>query len=165
MARPCTVCTGKRRAEVDAALGAGTPMLRIARNTGHPRATIERHAEKCVPRAVELATSVVGLADLISGAGLATEAASIYTETRKILTEAKGARDLRTALDAIGRALDGLSLLGKLTGRLKPETSVNVAVLLADPAWQQTQAAIVDALRPFPGAREAVLAALPSGDR
>lgn len=126
MARPCTICTGTKRAEVDAALTGGEATGRLAARTGIPQTTIRRHAESCVPKAVALAAGAAGLGDLLSGAGIAGEVVSLYGQASEILAETRKAKDLPTALAGIGKALDCLSLLGKLTGKLGPDATVNV---------------------------------------
>lgn len=124
--RPCTVCTGPKREEVNAAIAAGKSIKSIAANSGHPRTTIRNHAETCVPKAVALAAGAAGLGDLLSGAGIAGEVVSLYGQASEILAETRKAKDLPTALAGIGKALDCLSLLGKLTGKLGPDATVNV---------------------------------------
>lgn len=126
MARPCTICTGKKRAAIDEALAAGTPTLAIAANTGVPETTVRRHGDRCVPKMVRLASAAAGIEDLITGAGIAGEVIGLYGQVGEILGEARKARDLPTALAGIGKALDCLSLLGKLTGKLGPDATVNV---------------------------------------
>lgn len=158
MARPCTICTGGKRAEVDSALSSGVPILTIAGNTGHPRTTIKNHADKCVPKSVALAVGAAGLGDLLSGAGIAGEVVSLYGQASEILAETRKAKDLPTALAGIGKALDCLSLLGKLTGKLRPETQVNV--LVTSPDWLAMRERIADALEPYPLALEAVKEAM-----
>jgi hypothetical protein len=152
--RPCTVCTGKKRDEVNAGIRAGTPLGRIAADTGVPETTLRRHSETCVPKTVALAAAAVGIGDLVSGAGIAAEAVGLYGQVTEILAEARGAKDLQTALNGIGRALDCLTLVGKLTGRLRPETQVNV--LHASPDWLAMRERIADALEPYPDALDAV---------
>lgn len=149
----CSIDCHPRRAEIDAAVSRGAKLAPISRDFAVSVDALRRHVKTCNPRSMELAASAVGLSDLISGAGLTAEAASVYLETRKILAEAKGAKNLKTALDAIGRALEGLALLGRMTGRMKPDTQVNVLVM---PEWLGLRDRILDALEPFPDALAAV---------
>jgi len=78
------------------------------------------------PKSVALASAAAGFSDLMSGAGIAGEVIGLYGQVGEILGEARGAKDLPTALAGIGKALDCLSLLGKLTGKLGPDATVNV---------------------------------------
>lgn len=161
MARPCTICKGKwkdRRESVDSGLKAGAPIGGIAADTGVPETTVRRHAETCVPKAVALAVGAVGLSDLISGAGIAGEVVGLYGQVGEILAEAKTAKDLPTALAGIGKALDCLTLLGKLTGKLRPDTQVNV--LVTSQEWLALRGRIVKALAAHPEARRDVLEAM-----
>lgn len=156
MARPCTVCTSGRRAEVDEALSRSGATSRVAANTGIPLSTLRRHATACAGRAVALAVSAARLDDLESGIGLTREAVDLQRRTIAILTEAEGSRQLGTALGAIREARGNLELLGKLTGRIRPEVQVNVGVILGSPAWQTVEAALLDELEAVPGALEAL---------
>lgn len=158
MPRPCTVCTGKRRDEVNAGIKAGRSFEDIAADTRHPWTTIRDHAKRCVPKQVALAAAAAGIGDLVSGAGIAAEAVGLYGQVTEILAEARGAKDLPTALNGIGRALDCLILVGKLTGKLRPETQVNV--LVTSPEWLAMRERIAVALEPHQLALEAVREAM-----
>lgn len=74
------------------------------------------------------------------------------------LETAEAAEDIKTALLAIKELRELVRLWGELDGKISAAPQVNI---LISPEWIQLRAVIVTALRPHPGALEAVLAALP----
>jgi hypothetical protein len=110
------------------------------------------------PKALALVEAALGRRELASGIGLGEEVADLRFEALDILRSAKEAKDLRTALDAIRTALSCLETIGKLTGKLRPDTQVNVLVTSTE--WLAMRERIVAALAPFPEAATAVQEAL-----
>ncbi len=78
------------------------------------------------PKAMALASEAIGMRDLAAGLGLNEEARDLYDRTIRILGQAEDAKKLPVALLAIREARGNLELLGKLTGKLGPEATVNV---------------------------------------
>jgi len=152
--RPCTVCTGPKKDEVNAAIAAGKSIKSIAATSGHPRTTVRNHAESCVPRSLALAAGAAGLDDLAAGIGLGHAAVDLQRRTLAVLTKAETTEQLPVALDAIRTARLNLELLGKLTGKLRPDTQVNV--LVTSPDWLAMRERIAIALEPYPEALAAV---------
>lgn len=106
-----------------------------------------------------LAAEAVASRDLAAGLGLNEEARELYLEARSILAEARESKKLREALDGIGRALSCLELLGKLTGKLKPEAGTQINILV-NPEWIALEERIGLALKPHPEALAAVREAI-----
>jgi hypothetical protein len=132
----------------------GEPCGAIVTDYDVAERALQRHMAKHAVKTMNLAAQAVGGRDLASGLGLNEEARELYIETREILAETRVAKDLPTALAGIGRALDCLTLLGKLTGKLRPESQVNV--LVTSPDWLAMRERIATALEPYPDALEAV---------
>lgn len=156
--RPCTVCAHPDLGEINSALARGGKYLTLSRRFGVSRDALRNHGSQHIPKAMALAAEALGSRDLAAGLGLNDEARELYIEARSILAEARAAKKLREALDGIGRALNCLELLGKLTGKLRPETQVNV--LVTSPDWLAMRERIADALEPYPLALEAVKEAM-----
>lgn len=156
--RPCTVCTHPDLNEINAALARGGKFLPLADRYGLSRGALRNHANEHIPKVMAMAAEAIGGRDLAAGLGLNEEARELYIETRSILADARAAKDLPTALAGIGRALSCLELLGKLTGKLKPDTQVNV--LVTSQEWLTMRERLLDALEPFPEAGDAVRRAL-----
>lgn len=161
MARPCTVCVGKRRAEVDRMLANSTPVAQIARLVAISKDTIHRHAKQCSAKAVAIADRAMALQDLAAGIGLAVETVDLQRRTLDILTKAEKTKKLTTALTAIREARGNLELIGKFTGKLKPDApAMTLNVFLGSPDWQRLESILLDALKPYPPALEAAGQAL-----
>lgn len=54
-----------------------------------------------------------------------------------------------------------LELLARLRGELTTTTVINLSVVLSSPQWRAHQATMLEALRPFPDALAAFVAAMP----
>ena len=154
MGRPCTVCESPALSEINTALARGGKYLTLSRRFGVSRDALRNHGSEHIPKAMALAAEAIGSRDLAAGLGLNDEARELYIEARSILAEARAAKKLREALDGIGRALNCLELLGKLTGKLKPETQVNVLVTSGE--WLAFRDRLYATLERFPDALAAV---------
>ena len=71
--------------------------------------------------------------------------------------KAETAGDLRTALAGIRELVRIVELTAKMIGELDERPQVNVLVA---PEWLTVRAALLDALRPYPDARQAVASRL-----
>ena len=60
--------------------------------------------------------------------GLLGQLKDLQGRTLGILTQAEEAKDLRTALQAVGQARGNLELLAKVTGELQQEGTLNLVV-------------------------------------
>lgn len=108
---------------------------------------------------MEKAALAIGMRDLAAGLGLNEEVIDLQARTLAILTRAeKQAKTHTRALLAIREARANLELLGKFTGKLRPDSQVNV--LVTSPDWLAMRERIAAALSPYPEAREAVLKAM-----
>lgn len=108
---------------------------------------------------MEKAAVAIGMRDLAAGLGLNEEVINLQERTLAILTRAeKQAKTHTRALLAIREARANLELLGKFTGKLRPDTQVNV--LVTSPDWLAMRERIASALGPYPDARAAVMKAL-----
>lgn len=82
---------------------------------------------------------------------------SIQRRTLGILDQAEDTGRLGTAVMAIREARGNLELLAKLVGELDDRPQVNVLIA---PEWISLRTRLLEALRPYPEARIAVLAAI-----
>jgi len=74
-----------------------------------------------------------------------------------ILTKAETANDWRISLSAIREAKNLVELLARLMGELDDRPQINV---LISPEWAEVRAVMLQALAPYPEARQALAAAL-----
>jgi hypothetical protein len=88
-------------------------------------------------------------------ADIAGQLEDLRAKTLRILDQAKSAKNLKTALHAVGEARKILELRGKLEGKLQEGTTVRVSFMTVK-QWHQIEATIFERLKPFPAARQAV---------
>jgi hypothetical protein len=150
MARPCSVCGHAQRSEIDKALVANESYREVSRRYGLSVPAVGRHAKGHVGKAIERAVAR-------REETLVQQIERYRVRLETSLTGAESAEDWR-GVAALAREVRGfLELVARLTGQLRPDSQVNVAVIGFDPTLQ---ARIVRALAPFPGARQAVVAVL-----
>ena len=156
MPRVCSICTHAQRADIDAALVRRDSLRDIAGRFGVSRSALARHSDEHLGPALAKAQDaheethaldVLKQLRAINGACLA------------ILQEARQQRDAHTALKAVDRIQRQIELQAKLLGDLDEAPTVQVAVLTS-PEWVATRAALMEALRPYPDAQQAVSRAL-----
>lgn len=150
MARTCTICAHPQREAIEQALVAGGAMRPLAALYRVSPDAIERHAASHLPQALSKAQDA---AEVAHADDLLGQLKDLQGRTLGILTQAEEAKDLRTALQAVGQARSNLELLAKITGELQQEGTVNLVV---SPEWVQVRATLISALAPFPDAAVAV---------
>lgn len=156
--RPCTVCRHSDRRTMELAVTRGEEVAAVSRRfAGVSDDSLRRHMASHARKAMVMASAAIGRRDLASGLGLTEEASDLYDRTVRILDEAERAKKLPVALLAIREARGNLELLGKFTGKIKPETQVNVLVM---PEWLSLRDRILAALEAHPAALAAVQEAM-----
>lgn len=150
MARTCTICTHPERQAIDQALVAGTPKRDVSALFRVSEDAMTRHAAAHLPQALSKAQEAKEVAQ---GDDLLGQLKDLQGRTLGILTQAEEAKDLRTALQAVGQARGNLELLAKVTGELAQEGAVNILIA---PEWVRVRATLIGALTPYPEARVAV---------
>ena len=153
--RPCTVCTHRDRRDIEARAAGGDKARSISMDFGISEQALSRHLATHAIRSMEKAAMAAGAKDLAAGLGLNEEVIDLQARTLAILTKAeKSAKTHSRALLAIREARANLELLGKFTGKLKPETQVNV--LVASGEWLAFRDRLYATLERFPDALAAV---------
>lgn len=157
--RICPMCESPDRADFDRRLKSGelTP-VELAKTFRVPYLKAYNHYRRHVLGATTLrekgvqARKVLAYADDLIGAS---------REVREKLAELEGlARDggeLSEILSVIDRQIKAIETQAKIAGKIQDST---VNVLVQNPTFINLQAVILQALEPFPEAREAVIAAL-----
>ena len=154
MPRTCTVCSHSAREAIDEALVEGVAFPALAAKYGVSKDALFRHKAKHLPAKLVKAQAAEEVAQADS---LLDQVRDLQARAHRILDKAESAGDLRTALGAIREARGNLELLGKLAGELEQEGTVNIHL---NAEWLELRVVILDALRPFPGARRSVMRAI-----
>lgn len=155
----CVICDHPDRSVFELAVARReTTVSAVARKLGLHHSTSQYHFAEHVPKALEAASQALARQTLSAGLALDEEMADLYHRTIAILDTAERTRKLALALGAIREARGNLELIARMTGRLKPDTQVNVLVTSAE--WIAMRDRILDALEPYPEALAAVLRAV-----
>jgi hypothetical protein len=96
-------------------------------------------------------------ADVRHAIDVVTQLKAINGATLAILKEARDDKNGDLALKAVDRIQRQLELQSKLLGELNDGTTINITV---NAEWLELRSLIVQAVQPYPEAREAVLEAL-----
>lgn len=151
MPRQCSCCSHPERAEVERELIAGTPYRDLAGRFGLSRTSLARHSANHLGP-MSAATNRARERDLF------TETERIIAVVDGVLQRAERAGDDKLLLLAVREARGNLELLAKLRGAIDERPQINV--LLAAPEWLPIFAAIRRVLVRYPGAVDAVDAAV-----
>lgn len=183
MPKRCTICSHKRRLEIDRALVGGTPYRELVKRYGVSLGSLSRHRENHLVRVLRDAGREIARKEIeelrslgIEGAerraeveeeiaeeaeaarahaaDLLGELRAIYSRTVRILEKAEEDGESGTALRAIRECRGTLELLAKMVGELEDGVHLNVA-LVESPEWGRVRTALLDALQGHPEAREA----------
>ena len=150
MARICSICTHEQREAIDAALIAGEPYRNIAKRWGVSTAALSRHLRR------HLVALLAGRQE-VDADNLLVQVADLQRQAQVIKDKAEAAGDLKTALQGVRELVRIVELLAKLRGELDMRPVVNV---LLSPQWVTVRAVLLEALSPYPEARQAAAAAL-----
>jgi len=152
--RVCTICTHPDREAIDAALVAGDGFASIAREYAVSQDAVARHRAGHLP---ERMARTPKAAEVAHADDLLGQVRALRSKAMSILLAAERQGDLRTALAGIREARACLELLLEVEGEIDRRPVVNVLVA---PEWLAVRAELLDVLRGYPDARQAVAARL-----
>lgn len=149
MPQVCSLCRHPQKAEVNAALVAGSdPLRHIAARFGTSTGSLRRHREH-IPRALCRAAEAAAETEADD---LLERTRTLETAARRLLRKAEEDGDLRAAIAAVKAALDVVELLHRVAAEQKSEAGA----LVSSSEWRALRERIYDALERFPEALEAV---------
>ena len=150
----CTVCRHADRHAVDRELLASVPFRNIAARFGLSTGALQRHHRE------HLASDLVrakDAEDLANADALLQEVRRLHQHAAGILADAEANGDGRLALSAIREARTTLELLAKLLGEIDSAPKVSISMTND---WAAVRGALLEALAPYPDARQAAAARL-----
>jgi hypothetical protein len=154
MPRKCTVCEHEKVEEINRLLLEGVSLRDLAGRYSVSKTALHRHKESHLPAELTKAQEAREIAKADS---LLDQVAELRDKALSILDKAEQAGDLRTALQGVREAKGCLELLARLQGELQEQATVNI---LINPQWLSLRTVILEALEPYPEARQAVARAL-----
>jgi hypothetical protein len=149
MPQRCSICLHPDRDAIDRDLLARRPYRHIAARYGTSTGALQRHKEH-LPVALTQAQEAEAVAQ---GDDLLAQVRTLQAKAERILSQADAEGKLTVALQAVREARGCVELLGKLMGALEGRTTVNVWTA---PEWLALRGALLEALAPFPQARQAM---------
>jgi hypothetical protein len=154
MTRVCTICSHESRDAIEDAFIAGTPKRRIASHYGVSERAVRYHLREHLPALLALARDAERAARADT---LLDRIEALQSRTLAILEATEEEGEHRTALAAIREARSNLELIGEVTKELNRAPTLNLSL---HPEYVEARTLIVQALGPYPEAREAVVKAL-----
>lgn len=150
----CTVCQHKAIKQINEQIIAGVALRRIAADTGLSETALRRHRDKHLPEHLAKAKTaeVATRAD-----NLISDLQYLRTSAIEFLEQAKTEKDRKAAASLISAAVKVIEVLAEVRGELNRQTQVNI---IQAPVWIETRTVILQALAPYPEARQAVAKAL-----
>lgn len=157
MPRTCSICGHSDRAQIDREIVAGLAYRDISGRFQVSKSAVERHAGEHI---AELLSRSRELRDFVNADQLVGELRVLRETTLGILEEARVSGESSTALSAIQRLEKQAELVARLLGELVDRQRVETLDLAVSERWQRLRSLIVEAVRPYPDASAALLAAL-----
>jgi hypothetical protein len=158
MARKCSICSHKQAQAINKALLKGEPFRHIAAQYGTSTGALQRHKNEHLPVKLVKAQEA---AEVAQADNLLDQLKELQAKAWELLSKAEKAGDLRTALAGVREAKGCLELLAKLQGELAQEGAINITLA---PEWIELRALILQAVDPFPEARQNILEAIRRAD-
>ena len=150
----CKVCTHPDRDKIDKLLINGHALRKIADQFKLSYASVRRHKMTHIPAKLskshdaETATKADALlADLLD----------LRRRALAALDQAESMIDLRATAPLLGQARQVMETLLEVRGELDRKTTVTVTM---DPEWHRLKTQIMNALEPYPEAKQAVIKTL-----
>lgn len=161
---PCRVCTHNDRAVIEVGLAEHRSITAMAKNFGMSIHSLYRHRQSHMPPAL--------IQKILGGSNYAVEnleqlrttegerlLSHVVEVRRRLYANAEGAEktgDFRAATLAYGKILESLTLIGRLLDRFTSSSRIVTNQLVVSPDYLRLRAALIQALAPYPEARQAV---------
>jgi hypothetical protein len=152
--RRCTVCMHPDKPAIDQAMVNRRPFRDIARHFGVGKDAAVRHHDACLP---EMLTRAKAASETAQADDLLAQVKGLRGKALALLLKAEQSGDLRTALRGVAEARACVELLAEMMQAIDRRPVVNV---LISQEWLLVRSTLLDVLRPYPDAREAVAARL-----
>jgi hypothetical protein len=155
MPKTCTICEDPRRDEFDRRARIEDNIAKIAQDFALSYDAFYRHVK--ANHHIREVTAIPTSAELATSEDIYKEIERWHTEAKDLQRTAKADGDIKTALLGLEKALKCLELMLKIHGQIPEGPQINILVL---PEWLELRSTIIQSLRPYPEALEAVRDAL-----
>lgn len=145
MGRKCTVCTHKKRNEIETDILNNVPFRDISSKYNVGRMPVQRHKKN--GHIAESLIKAHEINKIVNADDLVIKILHLQKETLIVLAEAKEEKNHNTILAAVGKASGLIELQAKLLGQLQETKVINIYV---QPAFIKMQSIILSELDKFP---------------
>lgn len=156
MGARCSICSHDELEAIDEAIVIGKSNRSIASQYGPSKDAVARHRAHMS----HVVARVVAAREEAGATSALDRLEDLYRRAATLLTMAESEGKSGTALGAIRELRAITETLAKVTGELDERSTVQVLNVSTQPEWLAIRAAMMQALTPYPDAREAVAAAL-----
>ena len=157
MPQKCSICRHPEREAIDSELLEGRPLRQIAARCSVSMTALQRHKTGHVSLKLVKARD----AEVASSADdLLRTVCELLAEAKDSLGRAKDEGRYGQVASNIREALRATELLAKLRGELNAGTTTTTVNIVAAPEWLSLRQVLLEALRPYPAAAQAVSRAL-----
>lgn len=153
MAPKCTVCHHPECESINRELIAGASKRTVANRYGLSPAAVQRHKAH-IPKTLAKAKEhkEVVQADSVMG-----DISMIRSRLLTLLDIAEREGDIKNTCTVIKELRSTIELLAKVSGELETKTEINI---IQNNTWIEIRTCVIDALKPYPEARRAVIHSL-----
>lgn len=164
MATVCRTCASAHRAQVELGLAHRVPVRTLGRKFGLTKESLYRHRKNHMPPQLMAALMKAGKptdVDLealkhAESEGLLQHLVVQRAHLYRLADQAEQLGDLRAVAQLHGRLSENLTLTAKLLGELRTASQTVIQNVLLTPEYVALRSALINALRPFPDARQAI---------
>ena len=157
MVLKCSVCKHPKRAEIDRLLLSGEGTNRsIAKDYGLNHNAVQRHRSRHIAPALVKAKEH---REIVEADSVMSDVVMLRARGIALLDMAESSGDIRTACTALREVRGVIDLLARVTGELESNTKLEVNIF-NNSTWIDIRTDVINALRPFPEAKQAVVSAL-----
>lgn len=157
MGAACTICNHEDREAIDAMIVGGAPNRAVARNEWAGGAVskdaVLRHRSSHISSGL---ARVMAEREAAGPRSALDRMEELYSEARELLAAAREDGKASLQLGAIRELRGIVETLAKITGELDERNQVNVVNLGTNPEFVQLLSTLMDALGPYPEARQVV---------
>jgi len=159
VSRKCSICEHAKAAKINQALIEGQSLRNIAKQFEVSYSAVGRHHKEHLPCSLLKSKRIK---EITEADNIIERLVILTNETMEIYRQVKREKDYDLALKAIARAEKQAELQAKLLGELQQEGAVNITI---SAEWIELRAVILQALDPYPEAREKLIAAIEGTER
>jgi len=153
VSKRCSVCAHADAGEISEQLLSGVPLETLSKAYGLTTSALQRHKQHIPGQLIK----AQGAQETAAADNLMTRVADLEAKAADVYARAIKAKNLNAAIGAI-REMRGITeLYARITGELQAQTVNNIIIA---PEWVSLRNVIIDALDPYPEARQAVIEAV-----